>query len=230
MLQVLGTGRSRPLAALIAFAVTLAVALFAVYAFQTPRDRKAIVSWLRQAPGRAREALSRLLSPASWWSAIRRHRRASAAVGGLLLLAVLVPTLAYRSSARFRLAVHIVRVSERAEGPTHWAPIIREGRPAIPFLISQFTSGQTSEQRTLDRRLDAALRLTLDWLHWRQAFRTDPLPTEPAGRLRWSRWWEENEARVPDLGREDDLYEQWRRLRSGPPALRPSGRPNRSNK
>jgi hypothetical protein len=67
-------------------------------------------------------------------------------------------------------------MSDRAEGPTFWGPIIREGRPAIPFLIGQFSAGETAEDLALNRRLDSALRLTLEWLHSRQPFTTTPLP------------------------------------------------------
>lgn len=206
-----------PLAMAVAFGLALALAALAVYAWQTPRDRKALLGWLRQAPGWSAAALGRLLSPRAWRAAIGRHRRAAALTAAVVCLVVAGPLVAYRVSPTVRLAVYASRLSEWAEGPTFWGPIIREGRPAIPFLISQFTRGETAEERAVNRRLDSALRLTLEWLHSREAFTTTPLPPQPvggpaeqAGRERWARWWKENEAHVPDVGRADDLYNAWR--------------------
>ena len=220
MLGYLLAAESHPVAALVAFVLTVAVALGAAYRLQAPEDRRALVRWLGGAPGRVGRALAAPLSPGSWRRALRRHPRAWAAAAAVVVLAVVAVVLAYRWSPGFRLAVHFRRVSERAQGPTYWAPVIREGRPAIPFLIDQFAAGGSASERTLNRRVDAALRLALEWLHWRQPFTAEPLPPEPWGRRRWSRWWEANRSRVPELGRDDDLYERWRRSRSGPPALR----------
>jgi hypothetical protein len=224
MLWLLATRESHPLAATLAFALTLTLALLAVYWMQRPSDRQAVRQWLRRAPRRAGASLLRALSPGLWWSALGRHPRAWVTVAALLLLLTAGPLGAYHACPRFRLWVAFVRVSGQAGGPGPWAAIIREGRPAIPFLISRFSAGETPEGRGLDRRLDAALRLTLDWLHWRQTLTTTPRPAEPAPHDEWQRWWQANAAHVPPLGRDDAEYERWRQLRSGPPATRPESR------
>lgn len=209
-----------PVAAAVAFVLTVAVALFAAYRMMAPRDRRTLVKWLGEAPARLGAALAAAVSPGAWRRTFARHPRAWAVTVGSVAAVAAASAAAYRWSPGFRLAVQFGRVIERAEGPTNWAPIIREGRPAIPFLIGQFTPGRSPEERTLNLRVDRALRLTLEWLQWRQPFNTEPLPPEPSGRQRWSRWWEANRSRIPDLGRRDDLYERWRRSRTGPPPLR----------
>lgn len=207
---LLWQSQGHPVAGAIAFAFTLGVAVFAVYAWQAPRDRKAIADWLRRAPGWSAKACGRLLSPRAWWSAVSGHPRAAALAAVVAALVVAGPLVAYRVSPAVRLAVAASRLSERAEGPTFWGPIIREGRPAIPFLIGQFTAGESAEDRAADRRVDSVLRLTVAWLHSRRPFTTTPLPPQPVGRERWTQWWKENEPRIPDLGRADDLYDAWR--------------------
>jgi len=199
-----------PVAMAVAFALALALAALMVYALQAPRDRKALLDWLGRSPEWALAGLGRLLSPRAWRAAIGRHPGAAVLSVAVVCLAVAGPLVAYRVSPTVRLGVYASRLSERAEGPTFWRPIIREGRPAIPFLISQFAHGETPEERAVNRRVDSALRLTLEWLQSREAFTTTPLPPQPAGRESWVRWWEENEARIPDLGRADDLYNAWR--------------------
>jgi hypothetical protein len=70
--------------------------------------------------------------------------------------------------------------------------------------------GALAEERAVNRRVDSALRLTLEWLHSREAFTTTPLPPQPAGQGLWAQWWKDNEAHIPDLGRADELYTTWR--------------------
>jgi len=235
MLLLLQSG-AHPVALAVTFGLTLAVAVLAVYAWQAPRDRKAIADWLRRAPsrlgrapGRLADSLAPLLSPRAWWAAVSRHRAAAALAVGAAGFVIAAPLVAYRESSYVRLAVHVSRMRDRAEGPTFWGPIIREGRPAIPFLIGQFSTGETAEDLALNRRLDSALRLTLEWLHSRQPFTTTPLPSEPAGRERWAHWWKENEANVPDLGRADDLYNAWRGSTGSPRPEPVEGRDNYHN-
>jgi len=60
---LLWQSQAHPLAGAVAFAFTLGVAVFAVYAWQAPRDRKAIADWLRRAPGWCAQACARLFSP-----------------------------------------------------------------------------------------------------------------------------------------------------------------------
>ena len=206
----------RPIAAAVAFAATMVVALFAVFAMQTPRDRRSLLRWLGQTPGRLVYTLTHPHSPVLWYKAVSRRPRLWGVVAAAAAVLVAAPLVAYRVSPRLRLGVVFVRVSDRAQGPTLWAPVIREGRPALPFLISQFTSGETTELHRLNRRLDAVLRLTLDWLHWRQHFVGEPLPAAPAGRWSWESWWRVNGPRVPQLGRDDPAYERWRRERMSP--------------
>jgi len=201
---------AHPVAMALALALTLALAALAVYALQVPRDRKALLGWLGGAPGRLGAVLDRLLSPRAWRAAISEHPRAAVLAAVAVCLVVAGPLVAYRVSPAVRMGVYASRLSEWAEGPTFWGVIIREGRPAIPFLISQFTHGETPEERAVNRRVDSALRLTLEWLHSREAFTTSALPAQPAGQGPWAQWWKDNEAHVPDLGRADDLYNTWR--------------------
>ena len=216
MLGLQLTHQSRPIAAAIVFVATVAMALLAVLAMQTPRDRRDLLRWLRQAPVRLSQAGAGALWPVNWWRAARRRPRLWGVVTAVVAFLIIAPLVLYRVSPRVRLGVAFVRVSERAEGSTLWAPVIQEGRAAVPFLISQFTAGETREQHSLNRRLDAVLRLTLEWLHWRQPFTTDPSPPQPASRQSWQLWWEVNASRVPELGRDDDAYQRWRRERTTP--------------
>jgi len=199
-----------PVAMAAAFGLALALAALAVYGLQAPRDRKALLGWLGGAPGRLGAVLDRLLSARAWRAAISGHPLAAILAAAVVCLVVAGPLVAYRVSPTVRLGVYASRLSEWAEGPTFWGPIIREGRPAIPFLISQFTHGELAEERAVNRRVDSALRLTLEWLQWRQPFTTTPLPPQSAGQGLWAQWWKDNEAHIPDLRRADDLYDTWR--------------------